>query len=237
MQHYMHGWYSPHVNKEMWFQHFGHAGAPVVVFPTTLGNQHEFSDRRMVDPIAGKIEQGLIQIFCVDSVNNESWYNDHIHPQEKVRRHVQYEAYLIDEFLPYVRDKTGTDYLILLGCSFGGYHALNFALKHPEMVNKAVGLSGSYTIKGFLDGYYDDLCYYNNPTHYMRHLTDSYYIDLYNTHTELVLVTSDLDPCRERNEYFHGILNQRHIRHWYYFWDHGVGHDWPYWQRMIGHYI
>lgn len=237
MQHYVHGWYSERLGKQMNFQHFGHGGAPVVVFPTTLGNLYEFSDRRMIDPLAEKIENGLIQILCVDSINNESWYNDQIHPHEKVRRHVLYEDYLIHEFLPYLRNKTGTDYLILLGCSFGGYHAVNFAMRHPEMVNRAIGLSGSYTIQGFLGGYYDDLCYYNNPAHYVQHLSDPYYIDRYNAHTEITLVTSDLDPCRERNEYFHQILSEKGIRHNYFFWDGGIGHDWPYWQRMIGHYV
>ncbi len=237
MDHYEHAWHSDRLNKNMSFHHFGTRGAPVVVFPTTLGSHWEFIDRNMVDPIAWKIEQGLIQLFCVDSYNNESWYNDHIPPAEKVRRHVLYEEYLIHEFLPYVRHKTGTDFLILIGCSFGGYHAVNFALKHPEMVNRAIGLSGSYTIEGFLDGYYDDLCYYNNPVHFVRNLSDPFYLNQYNTRTELTLVTSDLDPCLQRNEYMHQVLLDKGIRHQYYYWDNGVGHDWPYWQRMISHYI
>ncbi len=237
MQHYIHGWFSDRVQKDMHFQHFGHAGAPVVIFPTTLGNLHEFSDRHMIDPLAEKIEQGLIQILCVDSINNESWYNDQIHPAEKVRRHLLYEEYLIHEFLPYLRQKTGTGYLTLLGCSFGGYHALNFALRHPELVDKAISLSGSFSIQGFLNGYYDDNCYYNNPAHFIQNLTDPAYLHQYNTKTEITIVTSDLDPCRERNEYFHDLLNRRGIRHRYFFWENGVGHDWPYWQRMIGHYL
>ncbi len=237
MQHYIHGWYSERLGKEMRFQHFGNSGAPVIVFPTTLGNLYEFSDRQMIEPIAWKIEQGLIQVFCVDSINNESWYNEGIHPSEKVRRHELYEKYLIDEFFPYVRNKTGRSDLILFGCSFGGYHAMNFTLRHPEMIQKAISLSGSFTIQGFLNGYYDDTCYYNNPAHFIQNLTDSFYFDHYNHKTELVLVTSDLDPCRERNEFFHDLLNKKGIRHWYYFWDHGVGHDWPYWQKMISHYL
>lgn len=237
MQYYTYGWYSERLGRQMDFQHFGHEGAPVVVFPTTLGNQYEFSDRRMIDPIAGKIDQGLIQILCVDSINNDSWYNDQIHPHEKARRHVLYEEYLINEFLPYVRHKTGSNFLILFGCSFGGYHAINFALRHPELVDRAISLSGSFTIQGFLGGYYDDLCYYNNPAHYIQNLNDPYYIDRYNNSTELTLVTSDLDPCRDRNEYFHNLLVEKGIRHNYYFWENNIGHDWPYWQRMIGHYL
>jgi len=238
MQSYKHGWNCPGLGgKYMEFLHIGDRGAPVVVFPTTLGNHYEFVDRHMLDPLTWKMESSLIQIFCVDSINNDSWYNDQLHPHEKVRRHVLYEDYLINEFLPYVRNKTGTEYLILFGCSFGGYHAINFAMRHPELVNRAIGLSGSYTIEGFLNGYYDDLCYYNNPAHYAQHLRDSYYLDRLNSRTELTIVTSDLDPCRERNEHFHKVLSDSRIRHNYYFWDNGVGHDWPYWQNMVAHYL
>ncbi|KAB2879439.1 esterase family protein [bacterium] len=237
MHHYTYGWYSERLNRQMDFQHFGHAGAPIIVFPTTLGNHYEFSDRNMIDPIVWKIEQGLIQVFCVNSINNESWYNNQIHPHEKVKRHVSYEEYLIQEFFPYVRQKTGTEYLVLFGCSFGGFHAINFTLRHPELVDKAISLSGSFTIEGFLNGYYDDLCYYNNPAHYMQNMRDPYYIDRYNHSTELSLVTSDWDVCRDRNEYFHKLLTDKGIRHNYYFWDGHVNHDWPSWQRMIGHYL
>lgn len=237
MIHYVDGWFSSRLGKDMQFQHFGDRGAPVIVFPTTLGNHYEFSDRNMLDPLAWKIEEGLIQIFCVDSINNQSWYNNQIHPHEKVRRHVLYEDYLIHEFLPSVRHKTGVNEAILFGCSFGGFHAINFALKHPELVSRAISLSGSFTIEGFLNGYYDDLCYYNNPAHYMQHLNDPFYIDKYNSTCELNLVTSDLDPCRERNEFFHTLLSKRGIRHNYFYWDNHVGHDWPYWQRMIPNYL
>ncbi|MBL7994722.1 esterase family protein [bacterium] len=237
MHHYSYGWYSERLNRQMDFQHFGHAGAPIIVFPTTLGNHYEFSDRNMIDPIAWKIEEGLIQVFCVNSINNESWYNNQIHPHEKVKRHVSYEEYLIQEFFPYVRQKTGMEYLVLFGCSFGGFHAINFTLRHPELVDKAISLSGSFTIEGFLNGYYDDLCYYNNPAHYMQNMRDPYYIDRYNHSTELSLVTSDWDVCRDRNEYFHKLLTDKGIRHNYFFWDGHVNHDWPSWQRMIGHYL
>ena len=237
MQHYSFGWHSDRLFRQMDFQHFGDAGAPVIVFPTTLGNHYEFSDRNMIDPISWKIDQGLIQVFCVDSINGESWYNSNIHPHEKVRRHVLYEEYLIHEFFPYVRQKTGTEYLILFGCSFGGFHAINFTLKHPELVDRAISLSGSFTIEGFLNGYYDELCYYNNPAHYMQNMNDSFYIDRYNLSTELNIVTSDWDVCRDRNEHFHRLLTEKGIRHNYYFWDGHTNHDWPTWQKMIAHYL
>ena len=43
------------------------------------------------------------------------------------------------------------------GCSFGGYHAINFALRHPDLVTYAVSMSAAFDIpQRFLDGHYDD---------------------------------------------------------------------------------
>ena len=237
MRSYSYGWYSHRANKHMEFLHFGHAGAPVVVFPTSGGNQTEFPQQGMLDPIAWKIEHGFIQVFCVDTNNWEGWYNDHIHPRQKVEMHAGYEEYLIHEFLPHVRNVTGTGYLILMGISFGAFHTMNFALKHPEMVDRAICMSGSYSIKGFLDGYYDDLCYFNNPVDYIQNLHDPWYINMYNTHTEITMVTSDLDVCLNRNIEMSDHLNAKGIRHNFYKWDGGYKHDWPYWKIMIPHYL
>ena len=54
---------------------FGHAGMPVLVFPTSGGRFFEFEDRGMVAALAGRIDAGELQLFCVDSVDRESWYN------------------------------------------------------------------------------------------------------------------------------------------------------------------
>lgn len=231
------GWYSDRVQKYMEFLQFGNAGTPVIVFPTSGGNQYEFSDRGMIEPVAWKIETGLIHLFCIDTNNWESWYNNAIHPRERVERYVRFEEYVTQELVPCIRNSAHTTNLILTGASFGGYHAINFALKHPELVTKAVSLSGSFTIKGLLDGYYDDLCYFNNPVDYIQNLHDSWYIDMYNTHTELIMVTSDQDHCLDRNIEMSNHLRAKGIRHQFIKWDGGYGHDWNYWREMIGHYI
>ena len=51
-----------------------------------------------------------------------------------------------------------------LGASFGAYHAVNFGFRHPDLVDKVVGFSGKYDIHSFLDGYWDELCYFHCPT-------------------------------------------------------------------------
>ena len=70
-----HKWYSPELGREMELLVFGHDGLPVIVFPTSQGRFYEFEDRGMVGAVAGKLEHGELQLFCVDSLDSESWYN------------------------------------------------------------------------------------------------------------------------------------------------------------------
>jgi esterase/lipase superfamily enzyme len=52
---------------------FGHGGVPVVVFPTSQGRFYEFEDRGMIGAIGHKIDRGEVQLYCLDSVDAESW--------------------------------------------------------------------------------------------------------------------------------------------------------------------
>ena len=60
-------------------------------------------------------------------------------------------------------DKNWTPRTIVTGCSFGAYHAVNFAFRHPDQVTGCVTMGGSFDIKGFLGGWYSEDVYFNNP--------------------------------------------------------------------------
>ena len=48
---------------------------------------------------------GQLQIYCVDSVDTESWYNKQAHPYWRVQRHLQYERYILNDVLPLMWNK------------------------------------------------------------------------------------------------------------------------------------
>ena len=120
----------------------------------------------MIGAVAHKIDAGEIQLYCVDSVDAESWYNRDVPPRWRIARHVQYENYLIDEVLPLIRQKNFDPHLVSLGCSFGGYHAVNIALRHPDRFTGFLSMSGAFDLSNFLGGYYDQDVYFNMPPHY-----------------------------------------------------------------------
>ncbi|HWE63584.1 MAG TPA: esterase, partial [Chloroflexota bacterium] len=64
-------WHSPVLNREMELLVFGRGGAAVLVFPTSMGRFYQYEDFGMVEALRHHIEQGWIQLFCVDSVDME----------------------------------------------------------------------------------------------------------------------------------------------------------------------
>jgi esterase/lipase superfamily enzyme len=235
-----HKGYSSHLGRQMELLIFGHAGLPVVVFPTSCGRFFDFEDREMVAAVAGKIDAGQLQLFTVDSVDTESWYNRAASPRNRVARHLQYEEYLIHEVVPLIRQKNSgsrpNSSIVALGCSFGGYHAVNIALRHPEIFTGFVSLSGVFDLTSFLGGYYDQECYYNLPTHYLPNLTDPWFLDRFRQN-RYVLATGQDDQCLAQNLALDRILSALEIPHQLHIWDAKNSHDWPTWQRMVAQYL
>ena len=229
-------WESTHLGREMEVLLFGHAGLPVLVFPTSGGRFFEFEDRGMVATLTDKIEAGLLQLFCVDSVDMESWYNRSVPPRKRIERQMQYEQYVLDEVTPLIKRVNPDPRLTALGCSLGGYHAVNIALRHPKVFTGLVSLSGAFDLTGFLDGYYDQDCYYNLPTHYLPNLSDPRYIDLYNRGSYLLASGWD-DHCLAQSQELDRIMNAVGIAHQFYVWEANNSHDWPTWQRMVREYL
>ncbi|MGK0453603.1 MAG: esterase/lipase superfamily enzyme [Paraglaciecola sp.] len=226
-----HKWYSPTLNKDIEMLVFGHAGYPVVLFPTTSGRFYECRDFKLIESAKWFLEEGLVQIFCPDSINELSWYDKGIHPADRVKNHVWYDKFIMDEVVNPICHDRGIQKVAIAGVSFGGYHAANFAFKHPERVSHMFSLSGSFDIKSFLDGYYDDTVFYNNPVDFLPGSTHS---ELWNM--KIILGTSDWDICLEANQTLAKILTDKNIPYWFdeRKW---AEHDWPIWRQMFPHYL
>jgi esterase/lipase superfamily enzyme len=231
-----HKWWSWRLDRDMELLVFGHAGLPIVVFPTSQGRFYEFEDRGMIGAVAHKIDNGEIQLICVDSVDAESWYNRAVPPRWRIARHGQYENYLMEEVLPLIRMKNGNPKLASLGCSFGGYHAVNIALRHPDRITGFLSMSGAFDLASFLGGYYDPDVYFNLPTHFLPSLSDPWYFDRYRANN-YVLATGWDDQCLGQNQNLARIMGGKGVPHNLYIWESWNSHDWPTWARMMNEYL
>ncbi len=229
-------WDSPILGRRMELLWFGHAGRPMIWFPTSQGRFYQAEDFGLVAAVADHVDAGRLQIGCVDSVDAESFYAEHRHPSERIARHDQYDRYVAQEVVPFVRHKGNTTAKIgTLGASFGAYHAVNFGLRHPDLCDKAVGFSGKYDIHSFLDGYWDETCYYHCPTAYVPNMDGEWVGKL--SGMDIAIVTGETDNILEGSRQMIGIFQSKGIRHCGDIWQAPYGHDWPWWKEQIRQYI
>lgn len=230
-----HRWHSPALNRDMELLMFGHAGARVLVFPTSQGRFYEWEDKGMMAALGDLIGSGSIQVTCVDSVDAESWYNWGAHPGARAYRHSQYDGYLYNEVLPLMEGHSRTPFTIVIGASFGAFHAMSFGLKHPERVNRIIGMSGLYNILRFTGGYSDENVYLNNPAQFIAGEHDEGRLRLLRQQ-DVVMASGESDRLTPSSREMSGILWGKGIGNALRIWD-GWAHDWQYWAQMLRLYL
>jgi esterase/lipase superfamily enzyme len=230
-----HKWHSPSLGRDMELLIFGHGGARVIVYPTSQGRFYEWQDRGMHHALGEHLERGWIQLYCVDSVDAESWYSRWKHPVQMAERQEQYERYVLDEVLPLSAHKNPTPYVIATGASFGAYHAAALAFRHPHRVNRMLGLSGLYDIREIMGDYYDGRIQAHNPSDFVRHERDPWRLEALRRQ-DIILVTGRDDRFRGNNEWMSQVLWEKGVGNALRLWD-GWAHDWPWWHEMVVRYI
>lgn len=235
MHHEHAGWFSPALQRDMQLEVIGHGGARVLVFPTSMGTRFEWIDRRMHEVLRDHVDRGWLQLFFLDQVTDESWYNETMHPGAQAWRHLQYLAYLADEVLPFSQSRNGTPFVIATGASFGAFHAASLAFKYPHLVQRLIGLSGMYDIRRFTGGFSDSTVYACNPMEFMAHEADPARLEAFRRQDIILAIGTD-DPMLENNRRFSGLLWEKGIGNALREW-HGFAHDWPWWEKMIRLYV
>jgi esterase/lipase superfamily enzyme len=231
-----HKWYSPSLGRDMEMLIFGDGGLPALVFPTSCGRFFEFEEFGMCSAIGDKLERGEVQLFCVDSVDAESWYNRDVPPRWKIARQLQYEAYCMHEVMPLLRQMNWSPSRIALGCSFGGYHAANLSLRHPDDFTGFLSMGGAFDTTRFLHGFHDEDVYFNEPLQYIPNVHDYFQLEKMRRST-YVLATGEWDICRGFNEDMARVFAAKGIPCRHDVWgDHSM-HDWPYWKQMLQTYL
>ncbi|MEA2460858.1 MAG: hypothetical protein QOH90_1035, partial [Actinomycetota bacterium] len=127
--------YSPAIEADGALIAYGHYGRPVLVFPSQQGHSTDYEERGMIASVAGLIEAGRAKVYCVDSFDSGSWDVPGNHTlEERAQLHGLYEDWIINQVVPFIfEDCGGPAEIITTGCSFGAYHAANFALKRADL--------------------------------------------------------------------------------------------------------
>jgi len=237
-----HKWNSPRLERDMELLVFGHSGTKVLFFPPRMGRFYDYENWRVIKSLQDKIDQGHIQVFCLDSIDTETFYDHQTHPGHRIYRHCLYESYILNEVFPLMEQLNNHPDVISAGCSLGAYHAVNIAMRHPSKFCKVVGMSGRYDLtfsKAYYDdlmeGYHDENVYFNMPIQYLKNVDDPVYLEQINK-MDIVLVIGKEDLFLENNYKFKEILDAKGISYQFYEWEEEA-HKAYYWRQMVKLYI
>lgn len=217
---------------------FGHAGRPMLVFPSSEGRFFDWENFGMVETVRSFVDAGKLQIFCVDSLDRESWYSS-AHPSERARRANDYDHAVTHDVVPFIHRRQGRVTGIMThGCSFGAYHAVNFYLKHPEQYELGIGLSGNYSIQFALPGFCNGDVYHNDPLMYVPNMNDEAHLQALRKNLLIICCGQGAwEDWRGEAIALSDHMRAKGIPHWYDQWGHDVNHDWPWWKQQLPYFI
>ncbi len=233
--------YSNSLGKQMHMCIYGHAGVPLLGFPTQDSKCYNYQDFGVVGQISDFIDQGRIMLFTVDSVDEESWSCQDGIPSWRSARQEQYYHYIVDEVYPILAEKNTSGKLpIVTGLSLGANHAAITFLRRPELFSGMLALSGVYNSDYFFQGWCDGNLYQNSPERFLENMPVGHpYIDLYNQKKIIFCVGQGaweyegVQTLRNLKR----IFDEKGIHAWCDFWGGDVAHDWYWWFRELRYFL
>ncbi|MCD8078362.1 MAG: esterase [Lachnospiraceae bacterium] len=239
--------YSGYLNREMEFKVYGYAGKPVLFIPCQNGRFFDFEDFHMADVLAGRIEEGEIQVFSADTIDGETWSNEGGDVRDRMEQHERWFLYITEELVPRIHelnDRRGFwnagPGIMTFGCSMGAYHAGNLYFRRPDLFDRNLSLSGMYDTKGMMGEYHDDLTYDNSPAEFLNGMPEEHpWMERYR-HGKCVICVGQgawEGPMIESTRRVDEVVKRRNLPVWVDYWGYDVNHDWPWWYRQTEYFM
>jgi esterase/lipase superfamily enzyme len=234
------GWYARSIGLDMPIIGYGHAGPPVLLYPTAAADFLENERFFLVKAVEHLLLAGRIRLFSIDSINRNAWMDRDLPVHVQAERQAGYSHYVEEEVVPYIRHVCGDEgaRVLTTGASFGAFHAANQCFRRPDLFSGVIGMAGFYDLApSYLRGYTDDNCYRNNPMWYVPDLGGDHLRQL-QQQTRIVLTTGRgayEEP--EGSARMSRVLQAKGIPHWLDVWGTDVNHDWPWWRKMLPYFL
>lgn len=239
MDRWISSWYSDRLQKEMPVAVYGHYGFALLLVPTAAADYLEYERFQLIESLRPFIEGGKVKVFSINSINNDSWMNDSVPPRQKMVRHLQFNDYVYEEVVPFIKTHTSADTpMFVCGASFGALHSMNLFLKRPDLIQGVIAMSGVYDLTEYTRGYYDEDVYFNSPQHYMPNLADHHILEQIRSSHHLHIFSGSgpfEDPGAAGR--FAKILYDKGINYELDVWGAEWPHDWNTWRTVLPHYL
>lgn len=235
--------YSHSLQKDMEFKVYGYSGITLLAFPSQDGRFYDYENRGLIETISTQIDQGRVMVISCDSIDQDSFSADWMNNQDRIQRYENFYHYIIDELIPYflhLYPHQSNKPLITTGCSLGAFHALNFLLRTPDMIDGCICLSGAYSMYPFYGSYSDETVYLNSPIDYINGMSyDHPFVEKYR-HKKIYLCVGQGDwehPMLEDTHRIQELFQYKNIPAHIDYWGNDVSHDWPWWEKQFPYYV
>lgn len=255
--------WSEELGRETEMRIYGHFGKPLILFPCQGGRSAEAEDFGMIGAITEFIERGQIKVVTIDSVDDSAWActDERVGVKERAEMAERFDAHIVNEVVPLMRERCGrtVQKFGACGCSFGAYHAVNALVRHPEIFDACVSLSGVQQLIDFVgerfmgSGGDDDdgggdgwkevaaIVRAHSPMHFVRDCAEK-------GREKLELIRkSHIIICSGQGAWEHTMLRDMamteavfrdlEIPAWFDRWGFDVNHDWPWWKKQLPYFL
>lgn len=219
---------------------YGKKGLPVVVFPTQGQEPESLEEVGVIDELADYLDSGVIQLFCAETIDNESWGGTG-DPAVRAQRQETYYHYVVDELVPLVHKVSKSDARPLaLGCDAGATQAAVVALRRPDLFQGCVCLSGCYDARRYFGDWMDATLYENTPCAFLPNMGPEHpYVAVYNQR-QLLFCTgqeaSEADSLRS-TRVIDEQLARLGVEAWCDYWGADVTHTWFWWKKQLRYFL
>lgn len=232
------GWYSERMEQQFTVARWGHFGVPVLVFPTAGGDAQEIERNHLVSACAGLLEAGRVKIYSCDSVAGRALATATGSPEYRMWLLNQFHQAVRHELVPAIRSDMGgsTQRIVTAGASIGAFNAVALLCRYPDAFEAAIGMSGTYRIRRFLEDRWSEDLYFASPIDFLPGLDGD---DLSALRQRRVILASGEGAHEDIGESWAlaEVLGSKGVPNRVDSWGPETIHDWPSWWRMLPQYL
>ena len=235
--------FSSVLKRSMEFKVYGHKGKPCICFPTECGRFYDYENRGIIESMRWYIENGKIQLFCLDSLDSLSWLSNELQADKRMENQEKYFNYVLEEIVPKVFEINGSDSsngIMTFGIALGAMHALNFVIRRPDIFNQVLALSGIYHSGFYIKKYADELSFLNSPLDSLEKMkSDHPYVELYKKARIFICVGHGFyeDECIKDTKALEVEFKRLGIKAYIDYWGYDKPHDWPSWLEQVPYFL
>ncbi len=218
---------------------WGHAGTPVLLFPTAGGDAEECERFLMIRALAPLLAAGRIRVWSCDSVSGRAWIDDGLGGAQRARIQNRFDAFVHEEVVPAIRAECGdpSAEIVAAGQSIGAFNALASLCRHPDEFRVAVCMSGTYDLTPWMDGAHTLDFHYSSPLHFLPLLDEGEHLARLRTRFAVLAVGEGPHESPAQSWRVAQVLGSRGVPNRVDDWGADYPHDWPTWRAMLPKYL